>query len=35
MSTNPGGGSLISNTNTDTNNKLSQLESDGSSFGSV
>ena len=35
MSTNPGGGSLISNTNTDTNNKLSQLESDSSSFGSV
>ena len=35
MSTNPGGGSLISNTNTDTNNKLSQLESDGSSFGSM
>ena len=34
-STNPGGGLLISNTNTDTNNKLSQLESDGSSFGSL
>ena len=34
-STNPSGGLLISNTNTDTDNKLSQLKSDGSSFGSV
>ena len=34
-STNPGGGSLISNTNTDTNNKFSQLKSDCSAFESV